>query len=141
MTNHEVWVVVAWGLYVGTILRGAYRASGINHTLTLNVTAASHILILFLIGTALVDSTSQFSGFWSAFLTGALAFAVVGTLFFMLRRKFEWDETLAALQAQANLSAGLPAQETAPQQQRALGEDDPEDSGTANLPVAASSRG
>jgi hypothetical protein len=141
MTNHEVWVVVAWGLYAGTILRGAYRASGINHTLLLNVTAISHILILFLIGTALVDSTGQFPGFFSAFLTGVFAFLVVGVLFLMLRRKFEWNEALAAVRARASLSAGLAAQVNVHAEHRAIGEGAHADNTLTNLPAPSSSSG
>ena len=136
MTNHEVWVVFAWGLYAGTILRGAYRASGINRMRMMDVTAASHILILFLIGSALVESTGQFPSYWSAFLTGASAFAAVGALLFLLRRKFEWDETLAAVRARAEASAGLAIQTSVPSEQRAIGEGPQAESGNADLPVA-----
>jgi hypothetical protein len=139
MTNHEVWVVVAWGLFAGTILRGAYRASGINHALPMNVTAASHILLLFLLGAALVDSTGQFSGFWSAFVTGAFAFVVVGALLFMLRRKFEWEETLSAVEARAKASAGLAIQTSVPSDQRAIAEGPHAESETADLSEATGS--
>jgi hypothetical protein len=138
MTNHEVWAVFSWCLYVGTILRGAYRASGINRTLPMDVTAASHIMILFLISAALVDSAGQFSGYWIAVLTGAFACTVLGTLLFMLRRKFEWDETLAAVKARAEASAGLAIQATVPEQ-RAISEDPHAESETENLPVATGS--
>jgi hypothetical protein len=105
----------------------------------MNVTAASHILILFLIAAALVDSTGQFPGYWSALLTGAFVFAVVATLLFVLRRKFEWDETLAAVKARAEASAGLAIQANVPSEQRAIGEDPHAESENANLSVATGS--
>jgi len=141
MTNHEVWVGFAWCLYVFAILQGAYRASGINHAAMLNVTSSSHTLILFLIAAALVDSTNQFPDFLSAFLTGAVAFVVIGSSLFMLRRKLEWNETLAAMQARAKLSAGLAAQPAAPAEHRAIEEDSHADSPSTDLPVPTHSPG
>lgn len=141
MTNHEVWVVFAWGLYVGTILRGAYRASGINHTLMLNVTASSHILLLFMIGAALMDSTGQFPDYLSAFLTGIFAFMVIGGSLLMLRRKFEWNETLAMVRERATLTAGLTAHQSVSSQNRAIGDDLHAKSATPNLQLPTNSSG
>jgi hypothetical protein len=139
MTNHEVWVGCAWSLYVFAILQGAYRASGINHAAMLNVTSSSHILILFLLGSALVDSTSQFPDFFSAFLTGILAFMVIGASLFLLRRKLEWNETLAALRTRAALSAGLAAQPGTPSQHRDIVESPQAAPAPANLPATRNS--
>jgi hypothetical protein len=138
MTNHEVWVVFSWALYGGTILRGAFRASGINHTLMLNVTSGSHILLLFLIGSVLMDSTGQLPGFWSAFLTGAFAFVVIAGGLFVVRRKFEWNETMAVLRARARLSASMEAQPNRPSQHRAIAEGEQADPARANLPATTS---
>ncbi len=110
MTNHQVWTGFSWFLYAGTIMRGAYRASGINKAMTLNVTSGSQLLVMFMLASVLVFSTGQFPSFFTAFFAGLGVGAVLAALLFVLRRHFEWRETLAEMAARARASGGLKAQ-------------------------------